>query len=326
MIGCEEDEIRDRWSPQADDDSAARAAVVLEIDKYRHRAVAWRVCITNSGNLTKLDERQMRSASDAVELKDETPLHTSLPSLRSGIATHAHGPNWISRPRLPNGSALRALLRVTHLGGTPSRQTLMRTVLVVPNDVSRKLVLHRLHSHRQERESPEHLLFERAEEALDDRDPPALADRTEARTHTATIAPRQILRSKLWASIRDDVLRRGAASPSCNVEQAREVAGRRLREEEPRDDDSARVMIEDHRDPEGDFREGDVTLGGETYARNAAVETPSAHVHHDEVRERERLDNGALRVRGPSSRQPHLSGRSDHPMIEARAPMRSPPS
>ena len=72
MIESEEDEIRDRWPPQADDDSAARASVALEIDRSRHRAVARRLWMRSSGHVTKLDDGHMRPASDGARPRRPT--------------------------------------------------------------------------------------------------------------------------------------------------------------------------------------------------------------------------------------------------------------
>ena len=105
MIDCKEDRIRHRWSRNALDDKADRGSLALEMDVSVHRADARRAFTTTSGHVTKLDDRQMRSASNATELEDESPLHASLPSLRGWIAPHAHGPKWISRP--PSGDRRR---------------------------------------------------------------------------------------------------------------------------------------------------------------------------------------------------------------------------
>ena len=63
----------------------------------------------------------------------------------------------------------------------------------------------------------------------------------------------------------------------------------------------------------GDLGERDVALGDEADASDAAVEAPSADVGGDEVREREGVQRGGARVRGPRAWQRHVAYRARRP-------------
>ena len=66
---------------------------------------------------------------------------------------------------------------------------LVRTVLVVPEDVGVDLAAHGGEPHQEDGEPVEQLGLQRAEEALDDGDAAALADGAEARTDPTAAAP-----------------------------------------------------------------------------------------------------------------------------------------
>lgn len=140
---------------------------------------------------------------------------------------------------------------ISHFSGRRAPEGSVGTVSVVPKDVEIELAHHRGERERHE-DLAEALVFERADEALDDGNGAMLADGAEAWPDAKSLAPGAVLGLKLHALVGDGIARSSAGAGHRVVEQGADVAGARLFAEDCRCHDGARVVVEDDGDKPAD--------------------------------------------------------------------------
>ena len=203
-----------------------------------------------SSDAAERDDGKVGPAVEASELEDESSLHA--PGSASRKARGIGSSEGVARAGLPGGRRRGGLRSVAQVGGRAASEALVRTVVVVPEDVGFDLAAHGGEAHREDGKPGEELGLQGAEEAFDESDAAALSDGAEARTDPTAAAPVAVVVLKLGALIGEDVPGGDAGATASGVEEASDVACGGLSEEEPARNDGAGVVVEDSGEPEAE--------------------------------------------------------------------------